>query len=147
MKISEDMIRNITLAAIKEVGEGATPELVKKIVNNAVSELENGFPGDASVEKAEFKNDSGKIILTAFGMNHSGIVSAITGILAEFGCDIQDITQKILQNYFTMIMIVDITESKIKFSELRDSLLKTGEKLGIKIYIQHEDVFKFMHRI
>jgi len=146
MKISEDIIRNITLSVIKEMGNNATPELVKKIVNNAVAELETGSPVN-SAELNGIGNDSGKIILTSFGMNHSGIVSGITSILAEYKCDIQDISQKILQNYFTMIMIIDITESKVTFNELRDSLIKIGEKLGIKIYIQHEDVFKFMHRI
>jgi ACT domain-containing protein len=147
MKISDDIIRNITLAAINEVGDSATPELVKKIVNNAVSKLEDSSIGESISGKDEFKNDSGKVILTAFGINHSGIVAAITGILAESKCDIQDISQKILQNYFSMIMIVDITDSKLKFNDLREALLKIGEKLGIKIFIQHEDVFKFMHRI
>lgn len=146
MKISEDIIRNITLSAIKEIGENATPELVKKIVNNSVEALEAENFASGSV-KHEKNNDSGKVILTAFGMNHSGIVSGITSILADHQCDIQDISQKILQNYFSMIMIVDITESKLKFNELRDLLLSIGEKLNIKIYIQHEDVFKYMHRI
>ncbi len=146
MKISEDIIRNITLSAIKEIGEKATPELVKKIVNNSIEALEAENFASGSV-KNENNNDSGKVILTAFGMNHSGIVSGITSILADHQCDIQDISQKILQNYFSMIMIVDITESKLKFNELRDLLLSIGEKLSIKIYIQHEDVFKYMHRI
>jgi ACT domain-containing protein len=146
MKITEEIIRKITLDTIKELGENATPELVKKIVNKAVEKLTSEIPSN-NFEKPNNNFDSGKIILTAFGLNHSGIVSSISSILAEYNCDIQDITQKILQDYFTMIMIIDISDAKVKFNDLRDSLMKVAEKLNIKIFIQHEDVFKFMHRI
>ncbi len=145
MKISEEVIRNITLAAINEIGDAATPELVKEVVNKTVEQLVE-YPAE-SKKQDSFMSDSGKIILTSFGANHSGIVSNITSILARHKCDIQDITQKILQNYFTMIMIIDITDSEVTFNQLRDEMFQLSEKLNIKIFLQHEDVFRYMHRI
>jgi ACT domain-containing protein len=147
MKISDDIIRSITLTAIKELGEVASHGLVKKVVNNAVGKLNNISHSDSNFAKSKTNEDSGKVILTSFGYNRAGVVFEITKILAEYKCDIQDMTQKILQDYFTMIMIIDLTESNIKFNDLKEKFLKLAENLGIKIFLQHEDVFNFMHRI
>ena len=147
MKISDDIIRNITLSAINELGESASPVIVKKIVNNAIEKLEHTYHSDLNFPKLKSDEDSGKIILTSFGYNKTGVVFEISKILAEHKCNIQDMTQKILQDYFTMIMIIDLSESNVKFNDLRDKFLKLSESLGIKIFLQHEDVFNFMHRI
>ena len=146
MKISDDIIRSITLSAIKELGETASPTLVKKIVNNAIEKLDVSY-SDLNFAKSKSNETSGKVILTSFGYNRTGVVFEISKILAEHKCDIQDMTQKILQDYFTMIMMVDLTGSNVKFNDLREKFLKLAESLGIKIFLQHEDVFNFMHRI
>jgi ACT domain-containing protein len=146
MKISDDIIRSITLSAIKELGETASPTLVKKIVNNAIEKLDVSY-SDLNFAKSKSNETSGKVILTSFGYNRTGVVFEISKILAEHKCDIQDMTQKILQDYFTMIMMVDLTGSNVKFNDLREKFLKLADNLGIKIFLQHEDVFNFMHRI
>jgi ACT domain-containing protein len=147
MKISDDIIRSITLSAIKELGDAVSPNSVKKVVNEAIEQLEYNSRSNFNFDKSKLNKESGKVILTSFGYNRTGVVFEVSKILAEHKCNIQDMTQKILQDYFTMIMVIDLTESNIKFNDLREKFLKLADSLGIKIFLQHEDVFNFMHRI
>lgn len=140
MRLSEDEIRQITLSAIEELGEKASPELVKKVVQKSVSKIETS-------SRTEKDLSSGRAILTAYGLNHPGVVSSITKALSENNCDIQDISQKIMQEFFTMIMLVDITNSSRDLKEIQDEMSKIADELKIKIFMQHEDLFRFMHRI
>jgi len=142
VNLTEDEIRNITLTAISELGEKATPELVKKVVSNTIEKI-----GEKEIIDNGKKVSSGKVILTSFGLNSTGIVASITKILSNFSCDIYDISQKIMGDFYTMIMIIDITNSNKELKELQEELNKIGEELKIKIYLQHEDVFRYMHRI
>lgn len=61
--------------------------------------------------------------------------------------NILDINQTIMQNIFTMVMLIDIKNMNVDFGELTDELNKLGEELGVEIRVQHEDIFKSMHRI
>ncbi|MGE5429817.1 MAG: ACT domain-containing protein [Syntrophomonadaceae bacterium] len=140
MRLSEDEIRKITLSAIEELGEKASPDLVKKVVQSSVSKIETSSKAGGDVT-------SGRVILTAYGLNHPGVVSTITKALSENNCDIQDISQKIMQEFFTMIMLVDITNSSRDLKEIQDEMSKIANELKIKIFMQHEDLFRFMHRI
>lgn len=141
MRLSEDDIRRITLSAIDELGEKASPDTVRKVVQRSVAKFE--FEGHKSDKEAS----SGRVILTAYGLNNPGIVSAITNALGKSNCDIQDISQKIMQEFFTMIMLVDITNCPRDLKELQDEMSTVASQLNIKIFIQHEDIFRFMHRI
>lgn len=88
-----------------------------------------------------------KIIVTVLGSDKVGIIATLTRILADTDANILDISQTILQEYFTMIMVVDISKSKIEFSELKNQLVEAGEKMGIQVNAQKSEVFDFMHRI
>lgn len=68
-------------------------------------------------------------------------------LLYECNINIEDISQKIMDSYFIMIMLVDMKESKYKLEEVRKELEKIGEGLQLKIQIQHENIFKMMHRV
>lgn len=141
MNISEQKIREITIEVLKEFGNNISPEKLREEVYKRI---------ETYVEKPNFAQnsmDSRRVIITSYGINRPGVVSKISTILAEANCDIQDITQKILQEFFTMIMIVNISSSPLSFKELHDKLAKAAEELNIKIMIQHEDVFRSMHRI
>lgn len=142
MKLSEDEVRRITLDTITELGENATPELVKQKVKEKIEKLSEG-----SVSFPIGSTSSGRVILTAFGLNKPGIVAAITKSIAESNCDIQDLSQKLMGDFFTMIMVVDLSTSPKDLKGLQKDMAKIAEELKIKIYLQHEDVFKFMHRI
>jgi ACT domain-containing protein len=88
-----------------------------------------------------------RIIVAAFGKERPGVVAAITAVLAENNCSIQDISQTIMQEFFSMIMVVDISGCPLDFSALRDSIQATETQLGMKVYVMHEDIFRYMHRI
>ncbi|KAF0151329.1 MAG: ACT domain-containing protein [Ignavibacteria bacterium] len=142
MNFTENDIRRITFETINELGSNAAPDVVKEAVRKKV-EASTTAPFDA-VKKDSI---SGRVILTSFGLNKPGIVAAITTALGNANCDIQDLSQKILVDFFTMIMIVDITNSKKDLKEIQEEMYKTAASLNIKIYLQHEDVFRYMHRV
>jgi len=88
-----------------------------------------------------------KAVITVVGIDKVGIIAAVSGVLAETGVNILDISQTILQDYFTMMMLVDLSGMEPSLEELKDRLQNTGKKRGVSIRIQHEDVFRTMHRI
>ena len=93
------------------------------------------------------KTDGNRIIVAAFGNNRPGIVAALTQVLSENACSIEDISQTLLQEFFSMIMIVGIEGCNVDFATLKDRLAATESQYGMKVYVMHEDIFKFMHRI
>jgi ACT domain-containing protein len=142
VKFTEEDLRKITMIAISELGEKASPELVKKVVEKSIEESGFEKPYQSNSDKA-----SGRVILTAFGLNKPGIIAALTKALGESNCDIQDLSQKIMSDFFTVIMVVDLAGANKELRELQESLNKVAEILKIKVFIQHEDVFRLMHRI
>lgn len=88
-----------------------------------------------------------RAVLTVIGQDRVGIIAAVSGVLAANHVNILDISQTIMQDIFTMIMLADISKINVTFNELSDSLEKKGEELGVSIKIQHEDIFNSMHRI
>jgi ACT domain-containing protein len=88
-----------------------------------------------------------KAIVTVIGKDKIGIIAQVSAVLAENMVNILDISQTILQDYFTMIMLVDLTKMKISFSELNEKLNEKGKIIGVQIKIQREEVFKAMHHV
>lgn len=88
-----------------------------------------------------------KAIVTVIGKDKIGIIAQVSTVLAENMVNILDISQTILQDYFTMIMLVDLTKMKISFSELNERLNEKGKIIGVQIKIQREEVFKAMHHV
>ncbi len=88
-----------------------------------------------------------KAIVSVVGMDKPGIVAGVSNVLAKYSVNIRDISQSYAHEFFTMIMVVDFEKSTTSLKEVSDELRKVGEKIGIYVSIQHEDVFKKMHRI
>ncbi len=88
-----------------------------------------------------------KAVITVIGKDSVGIIHGVSGTLSEGGVNILDISQTIMQELFTMVMLVDVQHATISFEELKAKLESKGEKLGVKIVICHEDIFNSMHRI
>ena len=88
-----------------------------------------------------------KAIVTVVGKDTVGIIYSVTGVLSKNNVNILDISQTILQGLFTMMMIVDVSDSSVGFDVLADLLNEEGKKLGVEIRIQLEDIFEAMHRI
>ena len=88
-----------------------------------------------------------RAIVTVIGKDQVGIIAAVCSLLAEQGVNVLDISQTILQEYFTMIMLVDTGRCSLPFGELAEALRTWGETMGLSVRIQHEDIFNAMHRI
>lgn len=88
-----------------------------------------------------------KAIITVLGRDRVGIIASTCSYLAENNINILDITQSIIDGYFNMMMIVDISESKNPLAILVEELEELGKVMNVDIRIQHEDIFDSMHRI
>lgn len=88
-----------------------------------------------------------KAIITVVGKDTVGIIAKVCTYLAENQINILDISQTIVQGYFNMMMIVDISNMAKPFGETADDLAAVGEATGVKVKIQREEIFTKMHRI
>lgn len=88
-----------------------------------------------------------RAIVTVIGKDHVGIIADVTALLAQYGVNVLDISQTVLQEYFTMIMLVDASACRVPFAELTALLRREGEALGLDIRAQREDIFNAMHKI
>lgn len=88
-----------------------------------------------------------KAIVTVIGRDQVGIIAAVCALLSEKNVNVLDISQTILQDYFTMIMLVDASASTVPFADLREELAAAGQERNLDIRIQREDIFNAMHRI
>lgn len=88
-----------------------------------------------------------KAIITVLGADKVGIIAAVATYLAENDINILDISQTTMQNIFTMIMMVDISNSKSTFDTLHSEFKEMGDRLGVKIQIQCTEIFNSMHKI
>lgn len=88
-----------------------------------------------------------RAVITVIGRDRVGIIAGISGILADKQVNILDISQTIMQDVFTMMMLVDISGSRTPFPELSEALEAAGKALGVSVHTQHEDIFNSMHRV
>ena len=88
-----------------------------------------------------------KAFLTVIGRDKVGIVAAISDELFKLNVNIIDITQTIMDNFFTMVVMVDLEKSLKSFDEIKEALRKRGESIGVETRIQREEIFNKMHRI
>lgn len=88
-----------------------------------------------------------KSIITVVGKDTVGIIAKVCTYLADRGINILDISQTIVQDYFNMMMIVNMNNAKKPFGEISDELAALGEEIGVLIKCQREDIFDKMHRI
>ncbi|MEE1247182.1 MAG: ACT domain-containing protein [Acutalibacteraceae bacterium] len=88
-----------------------------------------------------------RTIITVIGKDRVGIIAKVCTYLAENDINVLDINQSIVQGFFNMIMIVDAQNAKKDFAVLNGEMEKISEELGVKIKMQHEDIFDVMHRI
>ncbi len=90
---------------------------------------------------------SNRVIVTVIGEDKVGIIANVSALLAEANANIVDISQTTLREFFTMIMLVDMDKAVVPFDELKRRLNAKADAMGLRIEAQHEDVFKFMHRV
>ena len=88
-----------------------------------------------------------RAIVTVIGKDRVGIIADVTALLAQYGVNVLDISQTVLQEYFTMIMLVDAAQCTVPFADPARTLDEAGTQRGLQIRAQREDIFNAMHRI
>lgn len=88
-----------------------------------------------------------RAFVTVIGKDRVGIIADVTALLAQYGVNVLDISQTVLQEYFTMIMLVDAAQCTVPFADLARTLDEAGTQRGLQIRAQREDIFNAMHRI
>jgi ACT domain-containing protein len=139
---NEDLIYRITRAVYDRLGPAADEKLVEQLVTDIYREVNSSVSSASSAE-----GSSSRMIISVFGMDHPGIVAGVSQILAEASCSIVDINQTVVQGKFAMVIIADTARARESTAELKDRLRREGEKLGVRIYAQREDLFNAMHRV
>lgn len=104
------------------------------------------FPGYIAIEQKKERQNM-KIIIKVVGKDTVGIIARVCTYLADNQVNILDISQTIVQDYFNMMMIADMSGSARPFEELTGGLDQLGEEIGVKIKCQREEIFTKMHRI
>jgi ACT domain-containing protein len=133
--------------------ENTVEQLVTDIYREVEPQLRNGStpaPSSSSTGVSGQRSAGGsseRLIISVFGVDHPGIVAGVSQILAEAGCSIVDINQTVVQGKFAMVIIANTSRSKLSVSELKERFRAEGEKLGVRVYAQREDLFNAMHRI
>lgn len=88
-----------------------------------------------------------KAIVTVIGEDQVGIIAEVTMALAKQKVNVLDISQTIMQQFFTMMMLVDVTDALVSFEEIQKELKAVGDKMNVSIQMQHEDIYHAMHRL
>ena len=88
-----------------------------------------------------------KAVVTVVGHDAKGIIAKVSGKCAEFGANISEISQSIMKEYFAMIMVIEIEELTVPFTDFVDKMRVLGEENQLDIRAMHEDIFNSMHKI
>ena len=88
-----------------------------------------------------------KAIVTVVGEDRVGIIAAVCTKLAAYNVNVLDISQTVMQGYFTMMMATEISQCNIPVAELAKRMEEVGNEMGLSIRVQREDIFQAMHRI
>ena len=149
---NEDLIYRITRAVYDRLGstvdDTTVEQLVTDIYNQVGTATTTRAPLDQSAAQLSVAEGSqGRMVISVFGLDHPGIVAGVSQILAEASCSIIDINQTVVQGKFAMVIIADTARARESTAELKERLRSEGQKLGVNIYAQREDLFNAMHRI
>ena len=88
-----------------------------------------------------------KAIVTVVGKDQVGIIAAVCIKLAEYNINVLDISQTVMQGYFTMMMVVDVSQCSIPLARLSTTMEEMGKEKGLSVRVQREDIFEAMHRV
>lgn len=88
-----------------------------------------------------------RVIISVLGKDRVGIIAAVAAVLSAANVNILDISQTIIQEYFAMTLVADMSNSSVNIESLKEKLSTLGAELGLRIDAQHADVFNYMHRL
>jgi len=88
-----------------------------------------------------------KAVVTVVGKDQVGVIAAVCMHLASFNVNVLDISQTVMQGYFTMMMVVDVSACNVALAELAKQVEEKGKQMNLAIRLQREDIFDAMHRV
>ena len=88
-----------------------------------------------------------RAVVTVMGKDRPGIIASISGALYEYNVNVLDIRQNVMEDIFAMVMLVDLSKCSVELTQLSGIMEETGNEIGVKVIIMHEDVFNAMHRV
>ena len=88
-----------------------------------------------------------KAIVTVVGKDRVGIIASVCTKLAQYNVNVMDISQTVMQGYFTMMMVTDVSKCKVSVGDLAKQMEAAGQEMGLSIHVQREDIFQAMHRV
>ena len=153
---NEDLIYRITRAVYDRLGSTVDDTTVEQLVTDIYDQVQTTTKNTPSLsptldgsaaQLGTGEGSSDRMVISVFGLDHPGIVAGVSQILAEASCSIIDINQTVVQGKFAMVIIADTSRARESTAELKDRLRLEGQKLGVRIYAQREDLFNAMHRI
>ncbi|MEI6876449.1 MAG: ACT domain-containing protein [Spirochaetota bacterium] len=100
-----------------------------------------------AVAKAREGGAEGRVVIAVIGEDRPGIMAGVTAVLADRKANILDVNQTIMSDLFTMVMLVDIKGITVPFPKLKTDLEEHERLAGLSIIVQHEEIFKAMHRV
>lgn len=157
---NEELIYRITRAIYERLGTAADETAVEQLVtdiyrtvepelarNGAATGSTIGSPRSSFGGPPATEGSADRLIISVFGIDHPGIVAGVSQILADAGCSIVDINQTVVQGKFAMVIIANTSRAQLSVTQLKERFRAEGEKLGVHVYAQREDLFNAMHRI
>lgn len=141
---NQDLLYKISSDIFAELGENFDEAKAEQLVTRIYKTVE---PFIATYADKGKNNSANRIVVSVFGKDHAGIVSKVAEILAETNCSIIDINQTLVGNKFAMVIVANTTDASETVASLKEKFRIAGELLGVRIYVQREDLFNAMHRI
>jgi len=134
----------------EELGDSIHPDKLSSISDKINERLSTSVNPDELVLLrmiSEEKTDKEMAVVSVIGQDSVGIVAEVTKVLAESSANIEGMNQAIVSGYFALILTIDVSSMKITIDKLQELMNTVAEKKNLKIYIQHENIFRSMNRI
>ncbi|MEO0558374.1 MAG: ACT domain-containing protein [Bacteroidota bacterium] len=141
--MSPDSVRALIDRIAASLGPDASPERVERVARAVLDANPAAAAHGAQPQRAAAGET--RVVVTAYGLDVPGVLSAVTSELAGLGANILDVSQKVLQGYFTLVLFADLPAG-LEVSALRDALATRAKDLSVRILVQHEELFQAMHR-
>ena len=136
---------------MKEVSDETLRRLVAEVTRELAREPRRATTANAPAGAASGAGGArargSRAVVTTTGKNQRGIVAKIAQAIADTGGDIVDISQTLVSDYFTMIIVVDASALTVSFAEFKSRLEKTVSALGAQCLVMHEDVVEALQRV
>jgi ACT domain-containing protein len=156
--VAPTLVRQVTRQVVARMGD-AQPEVLEAVVAEVMSAIGSGEVAPSLVEVGpdidycqacldqERARTRHRAVLTTTGRNQKGIVARVTAKIADLGGDILDISQTLVGDYFTMIVVVDTGTLDVPFADFKAAMESEVQAMGLQAMIMHEDVVNSLHRV